>query len=363
MARKLSVDKILFGVTVALVLTGVVMVFSASAVLAAERFQSPYVFLTKQVLWALLGLAGMSGMMHLDYRHLRKPVVVYSGLCVCALLLVGVYFLDESHNTHRWLRLGPFSFQPSELTKIFLVIFLACFLETRIGRVNDWRQTLIPCLTILVVFLGLIVMEPDLGTAVSIALVCFIMLFAAGLRYRYVLGALLLAVPPLFCLVYFFEYRLRRVLIFLDPWKDPRGAGFQIIQSIIAVGTGGLTGVGLMGGKQKLFYLPEPHTDFIYAVIGEELGLLGCLAVLLLFAVFLWRGLRLSLRAPDPFGRFLGLGLTMMIVCQAFINISVVLSLVPTKGIPLPFISAGGSSLLISLLGVGVLLSISQQSD
>ncbi|PYV90185.1 MAG: putative lipid II flippase FtsW [Acidobacteria bacterium] len=363
MARKLTSDKILFAVTVALVLAGIIMVFSASAVMANERFHSPYYFLLRQGAWALLGLVGMSVLMHVDYRHYRNPILAFTGLFICAVLLLAVFFLDKSHNTHRWFKLGFLSFQPSEITKIFLVIFLAFFLEKRIGQINDLRHTLMPCLAVLAVFFFLIVAEPDLGTSVSIIAVAFILLFSSGLAYRYVVGILLSLIPPLFCLFFFFPYRMRRVLAFLDPWSDPQGAGFQIIQSLIAVGTGGLTGVGLMEGKQKLFYLPEPHTDFIFAVISEELGLVGCLFLITLFGVFLWRGLRLSLRAPDPFGQYLGVGLTMMVVCQAFINLSVVLGLLPTKGIPLPFISSGGSSLLISLLGVGILLNVSQHSS
>ena len=363
MARKLTSDKVLFAVTVALVLAGIIMVFSASAVMANERFHSPYYFLLRQGAWALLGLVGMSVLMHVDYRHYRNPILAFTGLFICAVLLLAVFFLDKSHNTHRWFKLGFLSFQPSEITKIFLVIFLAFFLEKRIGQINDLRHTLMPCLAVLAVFFFLIVAEPDLGTSVSIIAVAFILLFSSGLAYRYVVGILLSLIPPLFCLIFFFPYRMRRVLAFLDPWSDPQGAGFQIIQSLIAVGTGGLTGVGLMEGKQKLFYLPEPHTDFIFAVISEELGLVGCLFLITLFGVFLWRGLRLSLRAPDPFGQFLGVGLTMMVVCQAFINLSVVLGLLPTKGIPLPFISSGGSSLLISLLGVGILLNVSQHSS
>lgn len=363
MARKLRADKWLFAVTVALVLIGVIMVFSASAVLASEKFHSPSYFLIRQGAWALLGLAGMSVLMHVDYHQYRRPLLIFTGLFVCVVLLVAVFFLDKSHNTHRWFRLGFLSFQPSELSKLLLVAFLAFFLEKRLNQINDFRHTLLPCLAVLVLFVGLIVAEPDLGTSVCMAAVAFIVLFAAGLRYRYVAGALLSAIPPLFCLIYFFEYRLRRVLVFLDPWKDPLGAGFQITQSLIALGSGGLFGLGLMEGRQKLFYLPEPHTDFIFAVIGEERGLVGTLIIVLLFGVFLWRGLRLSLRAPDPFGRYLGVGLTMMVVCQAFINMSVVMSLLPTKGIPLPFVSSGGSSLLISLLGVGVLLNISQYGN
>jgi cell division protein FtsW len=360
MASKLSADKWLFAVTVALVLSGLIMVFSASAVLANEKFHSPMYFLVRQGTWALLGLAGMSVLMHVDYHQYRRPLLIFTGLFVCVVLLVAVFCLDKNHNTHRWFRIGLLSFQPSELSKLFIVIFLAFFLERRLGQINDIRHTLLPCLVVISVFVGLIVAEPDLGTSVCIAIVAFIVLFAAGLRYKYVVAAMLSAIPPLFCLIYFFEYRLRRVLVFLNPWTDPQGAGFQITQSLIALGSGGLFGLGLMEGKQKLFYLPEPHTDFIFAVIGEEGGLVGTLGVVLLFGVFLWRGLRLSLRAPDPFGRYLGVGLTMMVICQAFINMSVVMSLLPTKGIPLPFISSGGSSLLINLLGVGVLLNISQ---
>ncbi len=363
MARKLSSDKILFAATLTLVLVGVIMVFSASAVLASEKFHSPYYFLLRQGIWALLGLTGMWLLMHVDYHYYRKPIVVFTGLFLCSVLLLAVFFLDKSHNTHRWFKLGLLSFQPSELSKISLIIFLAFLLEKRVGEVNNLRHTLLPCFVVLLIFVSLIVAEPDLGTSVCMVIVAFILLFAAGLSYKYVAGALLLALPPLFCLIYFFEYRMRRVLAFLDPWKDPQGTGFQIIQSLIAVGTGGLTGVGLMEGKQKLFYLPEPHTDFIFAVIGEELGLIGSLLLILLFGIFLWRGVRLSLRAPEPFGQFLGIGLTTMIVCQAFINMSVVLSVVPTKGIPLPFISSGGSSLLINLMGVGVLLNVSQHSE
>lgn len=363
MARKLSPDKLLFASTLALVLLGVVMVFSASAVLAEEKFGSPYYFLIRQGVWTLLGLIGMWWAMHVDYRTYRHPLCVYGGLFVCILLLVGVFLMDPNHNTHRWIRLGSLSFQPSELSKPALVIFMAALLEKEGARVNDWRHTLLPCLAVLAVVLGLIVAEPDLGTSITIAAVAFLLLFSAGLRLAYVLGAVLLALPPLFYLVFFFEYRMQRVLAFLDPWSDPLGSGFQPVQSMIAVGSGGLTGLGLMAGKQKLFYVPEPHTDFIYAVIGEEWGLVGAMAVLGLFGVFLWRGVRLSLRAQDGFGCFLGLGLTAMVVCQAFVNISVVLSLLPTKGIPLPFVSSGGSSLLVSLVSVGVLLNISQHSD
>jgi len=361
MARKLTSDKWLFAVTLVLVFWGVVMVFSASAILAAEKYNSPYYFLIRQGIWALLGLVCAGVLMHVDYHHLRKPLLVFGGLSVCAIFLAAALALDKSHQTHRWVRLGFLSFQPSELSKIFLVTFLAYFLERQAGKINDWLHTLVPVVSVLLLFLGMIVIEPDLGTPITIATVALCLLFSAGLAYRYVVGAALLAFPVVFYLILSSSYRWKRLLVFLDPWKDPQGAGFQVIQSLIALGTGGVAGVGLMEGKQKLFFLPEPHNDFIFAVIGEELGLLGTLGVLALFGLFLWRGLRIACRAPDPFGQFLALGLTLMVACQALINISVAASLLPTKGIPLPFISAGGSSLLISLLGVGILLNISQQ--
>jgi len=363
MARKLSPDKILFAVTVALVLVGVVMVFSASAVVAKEKFNDPYYFLYRQFGWALIGLIAMSVMMHIDYRKYRHPVFIYGLLFISGMFLTALFFLDQFHNTNRWIRWGPLSFQPSELSKLALIIFLASLLEKRLNRINDWRHTLLPCIIILGVFLALIVFEPDLGTAVSIVIVAFMLLICAGLRIKYLLYGCLTATVLGFPLIYFYQYRVQRILTFLNPWDDPQGAGFQIIQSLIAVGSGGLTGLGLMEGIQKRFYLPEPHTDFIFAVIGEEWGLVGTLIVLGLFGVFLFRGVRLSLKAPDSFGWFLGIGLTMMIVCQAFINMSVTLSLLPTKGIPLPFISSGGSSLLVSLLSVGILLNISQHSN
>ena len=363
MARKLSPDKVLFGVTVALVLVGVVMVFSASAVVAKEKFDDPYYFLYRQFGWALIGLIAMAVMMHIDYRKYRHPVCIYGLLFICGILLTVLFFLDQFHNTNRWIRWGALSFQPSELCKLALVIFLASLLEKRLNQINNWRHTLLPCIIILGVFLAFIVFQPDLGTAVSIAIVAFILLICAGLRIKYFLYGCLAAISLGFPLIYFYQYRLQRILTFLDPWSDPQGSGFQIIQSLIAVGGGGLTGLGLMEGIQKRFYLPAPHTDFIFAVIGEEWGLIGALLVLGLFWIFLLRGVRLSLRAPDSFGWFLGIGLTMMIVCQAFINISVTLSLLPTKGIPLPFISSGGSSLLVTLLSVGILLNISQHSN
>jgi cell division protein FtsW len=306
----------------------------------------------------------MAVAMNVDYRRWKKPAIVFSLLGVTALLLVVVFFLDRSHNTHRWIRLGSFmSFQPSELAKPALILFLAFFLEARTKSMDDWRHTLVPAVIPVFLFAALIVKQPDLGTALVCLGVAAAILYAAGMRLRYFAYGLVPIVPAVLYLIVFVPWRWQRILAFLFPDRDPQGIGFHINQSLIAVGTGGVTGMGLMEGKQKLFYLPEPHTDFIYAVTAEELGLIGAVVVALLFTVFAWRGLRTALRARDNFGRYIAIGVTTMIVVQAFFNISVVLALLPTKGIPLPFISYGGSSLFVMLASVGVLLNISQQTE
>jgi len=278
-------------------------------------------------------------------------------------LLLAVFFLDRSHNTHRWVRLGALSFQPSELAKPALILFLAFFLESRTKSIDDWRHTLLPAVIPAVLFAGLIVKQPDLGTALVCLGITAAILYVAGMRLRYFGYALLPMLPVLYYLLFHVGWRRDRMLTFLDPWSDPQGRGFHVIQSLIAVGTGGVTGMGLMEGKQKLFYLPEPHTDFIYAVVSEELGLIGAVMLVALFSIVAWRGFRAAFRSRDLFGRYLAIGITAMIVVQAFFNISVVLALLPTKGIPLPFISYGGSSLFVMLASVGVLLNVSQQAE
>lgn len=363
MAKRISVDRLLFVVTLLLVFVGLVMVFSASAVMAKERYHSGYFFLLRQLGWAIAGFAAMLVGMRIDYRRLKHPGVVFSLLGLTTLMLISVFFLDRAHHTHRWIHFAGFSFQPSELAKPVLILFLAFFLENRTKSMNDWRNTLIPAVLPMLVFVGLIVFQPDLGTAIACAAITVCILFVAGLELKYLAYAFAGSLLPLYFLIFHVAYRRDRILAFLNPYSDPQGRGFHIIQSLIAVSTGGLTGVGLMEGKEKLFYLPEPHTDFIFSVLGEELGLLGCLTVVLLFAVFLWRGVRTALRTEDLFGRFLAVGITSMVVVQALINISVVLGLMPTKGIPLPLISYGGSSLFITLACIGVLLNVSKQAE
>jgi cell division protein FtsW len=253
--------------------------------------------------------------------------------------------------------------QPSELAKVAIIIFMAALLERRMEHIDEISQTLLPIGVVVGGVVGLILCEPDLGTAVSILVIAAAMVFAAGISYKHILSVAAAAIPALWFVITMQAYRMDRILAFLDPWSDPQGKGYQIIQSMIAVGAGGFFGTGLMAGGQKLFYLPEPHNDFIYAVIAEELGLLGTTTVLLCFGVITWRGLRTAVRAPDRFGAFLAIGLTVMIAFQAFLNISVVIGLAPTKGIPLPFVSAGGSSLLINLLGLAMLLNVSQHAS
>jgi cell division protein FtsW len=363
MAKRVSVDRWLFTATMLLVFVGLVMVFSASAVMARERFGSPYAFLLKQLIWAAAGLVAMVVAMRVDYRRYKHPALVFSLLGITTLLLISVFFLDRSHNTHRWFRVGAFSFQPSELAKPALILFLAYFLEIRVKTMDDWRNTLLPAAAPVVMMLGLIVLQPDLGTAIACAGIAACILYVAGMRMRYFGYAFGASLVPLYFLIFHVSWRRDRILAFMNPYADRQKTGFHIIQSLIAVGIGGVTGTGLMEGKQKLFYLPEPHTDFIFAVTAEELGLLGAIAVVALFAIFLWRGMRASWRTEDVFGRYLAVGITSMVVLQAFINISVVLGMMPTKGIPLPLVSYGGSSLFVTLACVGVLLNITKQAE
>jgi cell division protein FtsW len=363
MAKRVSVDKWLFTVILLLVFLGLIMVFSASAVMARERFGSSYSFLLRQMGWAAAGIVAMLIVMNIDYKQYRRSSIVFTFLGFTCLLLVGVFLFHDSHNTHRWIKLGPLSFQPSELAKPAIILYLAYFLESRWQQISDWKHVLLPAAAPSVLLAALIVKEPDLGTAVACMAITASVLYIAGMKMRYLGYSFLASLLPLYFLIVHVSYRWHRIIAFLDPWKDPQGHGFHIIQSMIAVSTGGLMGAGLMEGKQKLFYLPEPHTDFIYANIAEELGLWGAALVVILFSIFLYRGIRAAVRSQDPFARFLATGITAMVVVQALINMSVVLGIMPTKGIPLPFISYGGSSLFITLASVGVLLNITQQTD
>jgi cell division protein FtsW len=368
-ARRFETDRWLFGVTLMLCLLGAVMIFSASAVTAAQQYGRAYIFVARQAVWLVAGLAGMFALMRLDYHRLREPAVVYTALCLVVLMLLGTFFLDKSHATHRWIRVGSVGIQPSELAKLVAILYLAWFLDLRRRAAaslefsrGDLVETILPAVAPILVCVVLIVMQPDLGTSVDIVLIMTAILFVAGLSWKWLTVGVAAALPALFLLITHVSYRQARIMAFLHPESDPQGAGFQLLQSLIAVGSGGFTGVGLMESKQKLFYLPEAHTDFIYAVICEELGFIGAAFVIALFGVYGWRGVRAAFNAPDGFGRMLALGVTAMVLFQSLINFAVVLGLMPTKGIPLPFVSYGGSSLLVMLLATGVLLNISQQS-
>ena len=364
MARKLKSDKLLFLSVLLLVCCSVVMVYSASAMIADEQHGQPYYFLFKQVTWVLLGLCLLLVAMRVDYRNLKQPVVLWTALGTSVLALIAVLFFGpEINGTRRWFAVGGVGVQPSELAKIAVIVFSADNLARRMNRIDELSYSLLPIVIVAGAVSALIVMEPDFGTALTILLIVGMMVFTAGLGYRYLVGLVVTLGPVFYIVLASAPYRRQRLLAFLDPWEDPLGSGFQIIQSLIAVGTGGLLGQGIMGGVQKLFFLPEPFTDFIYAVIAEETGLIGATLILLCFCVITWRGLRIAVRAPDQFGALLAVGLTTMVALQAFLNISVVLSLVPTKGIPLPFVSSGGSSMLVSLLAMGMLLNISQHAS
>jgi cell division protein FtsW len=368
-ARRLETDRWLFGVTLVLCLMGAVMIFSASAITAQQMYGHSYIFVARQAAWLVMGLLGMFALMKLDYHRLREPAVVYTVLCVVVVLLVGTFFLDKSHATHRWIKLGPLNLQPSEMAKLAIILYLAWFLDLRRRRETslefrkqDFLQTILPAVAPILVCVALIVAQPDLGTSVDVVLIMAAILFVAGLSWKWLAVGAAAGLPALLLLIMNASYRQARLMAFLHPESDPQGAGFQLLQSLIAVGSGGFTGVGLMESKQKLFYLPEAHTDFIFAVICEELGFLGATIVIALFAMYAWRGLRAAFNAPDGFGRMVALGVTAMVLFQALINFAVVLGMMPTKGIPLPFVSYGGSSLLVMLLATGVLLNISQQA-
>ena len=373
MAKRVGGDKWIFFTTVLLVVVGLAMVFSASAVVAAQgKFHSPYAFIGKQALWALAGLAIMLLLSNIDYSLYKSPRFIFPALAVTAILLALVFRFPKSNNAQRWIRLGGFSLQPSEIAKLVLVLFIAWILSTRLDKINQWstlwRASLIPLLLI-----ALIALQPDLGTALVLAGVTAMMLFLAGMPWKYLFIGLGVTLPPLAGLLIFVPWRLQRIRVFerfilnptcdLKELKEVGAAGYHTCQSLIAVGSGGVTGLGYMDGQQKLFFLPEPYSDFIFANIAEEMGFLGAIFLLILFAYFGYRGLRTAFRSQDPFARLAAFGITMTILLQAFFNISVVLALLPTKGLPLPLISSGGTSLFFTLASIGILLNISRKAD
>jgi cell division protein FtsW len=362
MDKERNIDWFMFGIAAALALFGSMMVYSASAMFALKETESgsQYTYFYKQIAFTLGGLVAMYVMSRIDYHILQKPLIVYSVIGVTVFLLLAVFGFPAINGARRWIRFSGFSFQPSELAKLALPIFLAYYLTKKEEFVGDLRQVVIPCLICFAGLAGLVFLEKDLGTTIVLCAIFSAVYFAAGARLMHIgtvaAGMVVVGVGA----ILFAPWRVARLMAFMDPYKYADDEAYQVVQSLYAIGSGGVLGEGFAKGHQKLFYLPYPYSDFIFSVVGEELGLVGTLAVLIAFGLLLWRGARAAVMAPDRFGNLLGIGIITGIIVQALFNISVVTSILPAKGIPLPFISYGGSSVSITLLGVGIMLSISK---
>jgi cell division protein FtsW len=355
-------DRPLLLATLLLMLVGLVMVFSASANMSEQRYGSAYLFLRKQLLWDILGIVALFSCMRIDYHRWQKTTLIWLGISV--VLLVAVLFVGPVvKGARRWIHLGFFTFQPSELAKISLILWVAGFLDRHRSQIKDLQNGYMPPLLVMGLVCGLISREPDLGTPLLLGTVCLFLLYLAGARLRHLIGTGLLSLFPLYWEVFHVGYRHRRMLAFANPWADASGAGYQLTQSILAFGSGGLFGKGLGASTLKLLYLPDPHTDFIFPVIGEELGFVGAVALIVLFIFWGLRGWQAARRAPDLFGQLLASGITSWVLLQAAINMAVSCGLLPTKGLPLPFVSFGGSSLVITMGAVGILLNVSAQGQ
>ncbi len=360
MKAKRRFDFILLIVTLALVSIGIIMVYSTSAILAGDRFGDPYYFLKRQLLFAGIGLVLMTFMIFFNHEVLKKfayPILISSILLLIAVLIPGIG--HRAGGAMRWIRIQSFSFQPSEFAKLGLIIFMAYFLTKKEEKIRSFSFGFLPTLLLSGLVIALVVKEPDFGAALFLAVMVFLLLFVSGARVIYIAGAILMSTPVVYYFLTRAAYRYKRLISFIRPWEDPTGTSFQIIQSFLSFGSGGLFGLGLGEGRQKLFFLPAPHTDFIFSVIGEELGLVGALIVVLLFFILTLRGIQISFSLEDRFGAYLALGITLMISLQAVINMGVVLGLLPTKGLPLPLVSYGGTSLITNLIGIGILLRLS----
>lgn len=355
----------IIALTGTLLLIGIVMIYSSSAVMAAEKYGDPYFFLKRQIVWAFIGIAGMFTMTTIDYRILKRyAYIIYAVIIAVLIAAVLPGIGHEVNGAQRWIKIGFFTFQPAEFAKIGLIVFFAAILSKKEaeGKITDPMFGYLPCLLALAIVVLLIQSQPDLGSAVIIAIVSFFMFMIAGVRKTHLMATALFAMPFLIVAVYSVDYRRRRIVSFLNPWDDASDSGYQIIQSFVALAGGGVFGTGLGASQQKLFFLPEPHTDFIFSIIGEELGFVGALIVIILFSALTWRGFRVGLKAPDNFGALLAFGVSFAIGFQALINIAVVLGAAPTKGLPLPFISLGGSALTMWLISIGLLLNVSEHT-
>jgi len=365
MVKKGRTDWFMFVIAAGLAVFGAIMVYSASAMISLKETQeqSQFAYFYKQLGFTLAGLLAMFVASRVDYHIFENKYFVFGALIFTVVLLAVVFGFPAINGARRWIRFGGFSVQPSELTKVVLPIFLAWFLTRNEDQVGDLKATVLPCVAVLALLGGLVFIEPDLGTTIVLCAIFSAVYFAGGARILHiatVAGAM--AVVGLGALV-FAPWRVQRIMAFMDPYKYADDAAYQVVQSLYAIGSGGILGEGFAKGQQKLFYLPYPYSDFIFSVVGEELGLVGTLAVVLAFGLLLWRGARAAIRASDRFGMLLGIGITTGIIVQALFNISVVTSILPAKGIPLPFISYGGSSVMVTLFAVGILLNISQQGQ
>jgi cell division protein FtsW len=362
--RPKSPDFILFFTVIALLGLGVVMVYSSSAVSAYVHFDDSYYFLKRQIIWVTLGLLAMFLTLNIDYHVWRKLAKPAMFVTLVLLVLVLVPGLGKVVNgARRWLGFGSLYLQPSEIAKLSMVLFCSASLSSNQNKLSSFMKGLLPQLLMLMLVFGLILKEPDLGTALAISGTVFVLLFTAGAKVKHLASLGIVGVVGIIAAIIVEPYRLKRLLAFSDPWADPLDTGYHIIQSLYALGSGGLFGVGLGRSREKFLYLPEPHTDFIFAILGEELGFIGTATVIVLFFLFAWRGLKVAISAPDIYGSVLAAGLTTMIIVQALMNIAVVTASMPVTGIPLPFISFGGSALIFTLAGVGILINISRYVD
>lgn len=361
--KKKEADFIILFATLTLVAIGIVMVFSASYYVLHER-NDPYLHLRRQVMWAALGMVGMFFFSNVGYWKLKRwtnALLIFSFLLLLAVFIPGLG--EAIYGAQRWIRIGGFTGQPSDLAKIALILFAAAYLARRDIRVNRFVEGPLPVMAVMVIFVAVILKQPDLGTAVAIAGTIMVIIFVAGMQLWQLFLIVLAALPAMAYLVFSESYRLQRWLSFLDPWADPLKTGYQVIQSLYAIGSGGLFGIGLGFGRQKMFYLPEPHSDFIYSVIGEELGFIGAITILLLFFLLFWRGIKVALTAADSYGSLLATGITAMIALQTLMHVGVTTGSLPVTGINLPLISSGGSSLFFTLCSIGILLNISKYAD
>ena len=352
-------SELLLIVTVILACTGIVMVYSASSCYAYDKFNDSAYFFKRHIAHFIIGLLCAAFVTRIDYRKFKNYSRILLGAAILSLIAALIPGIGhEAGGAKRWIKLGFIGFQPSEVTSLFLIIYLADILERKQECIRDFFHGFMPPLAVSGFLVLLIIIQPDLGSAVAIMAVSAIMMFASGANMVYMIPFALFSVPIFYFLIFRVAYRLRRIAGFLDPWNDSQGAGFQIVQSFLALGSGGILGLGLGCSRQKLFYLPQAHTDFIFSIIGEEIGLIGTVSIVVLFVLFVWQGLKISMNAPDLFGKLLALGITVSIGLRAVINMAVSTGAIPTKGLPLPFVSYGGSALILNIIGVGILLNI-----